>query len=261
MKEDNERPKLKITPVDEVEHPRSWAVYGRSGTGKTTFAATFPKPLLLLDVQDQGTRSITDVKGVDVATISHWDQFEEVFDMLNVRRPKYKSVVIDTMTQAQLLSINRILENMRRPQVTQVDWGTLTLQQWGAVGAQVKELITLWRNLPIEVCFIAQERTFNFNAEDDAEHTLAPEVGASLSPLTAQHLNASVEVIANTYIKMHRRTDKNDRTVYHMTHSMRLGPNPVYITKARKPIGIELPPDIDNPTHQIVVDIIEGRLE
>src|SRR5215831_92457 len=75
-------PRFEIIPVDKLEHSRSWAIYGRSGTGKTTFAASFPKPLLLLDVQDKGTRSITDVKGIDVAQITHWDQFEQVHDML-----------------------------------------------------------------------------------------------------------------------------------------------------------------------------------
>jgi len=253
-------PRFEIIPVDKLEHSRSWAIYGRSGTGKTTFAASFPKPLLLLDVQDKGTRSITDVKGIDVAQITHWDQFEQVHDMLRGKH-KYKSVVIDTLTQAQLLSVNRILQNARRPAVVQVDWGTLTRQQWVAVGSQVKELISLWRNLPLEVCFVAQERNFTFDDDSNSDNQLMPEVGAALTPATAGHLNACVEIIANCFIKTHKRTDEKKRTTVRMTHSMRLGPNPIYTTKVRKPIAIELPSEVDNPTHDIVVDIIEGRTE
>jgi hypothetical protein len=255
---------LRIVPVSKIKHPRSWAIYGRSGSGKTTFAASFPKPILFLDVNDRGTRSIADVEGIDVAQITHWDQFEQARDMLLASNNKYQTAVIDTMTQAQLLAVNLILSRARKPAIVQVEWGSLTMQQWAAVGAQVKELITLWRNLPIEVCFIAQERTFNMdqdsgNSNDSAQ--LLPEVGAALSPQTAAHLNASVEVIANTFIRLRRRTDTKKRTTVHTTHAMRLGPHPVYTTKARKPITIELPAEVDNPTHDIVVDIIEGRTE
>jgi hypothetical protein len=253
---------LRIIPVSKIEHPRSWAIYGRSGSGKTTFAASFPKPILFLDVNDRGTRSIADVEGIDVAQITHWDQFEQARDMLLASNNKYQTAVIDTMTQAQLLAVNLILSRARKPAIVQVEWGSLTMQQWAAVGAQVKELITLWRNLPLEVCFIAQERAFNMDQDNDSgSEQLMPEVGAALSPQTAAHLNACVEVIANTFIKLHRRTDEKKRKMIRTTHAMRLGPHPVYTTKARKPIAIELPAEVDNPTHDIVVDIIEGRTE
>jgi hypothetical protein len=40
---------------------------------------------------------------------------------------------------------------------------------------------------------------------------------------------------------------------------MRIGPNPVYTTKVRKPKAITLPDTIENPTYKDVIDIIEGR--
>lgn len=54
----------RIAPVALPASGMKMNVYGRSGTGKTTFACTFPKPLLLVGTED-GTRSVYTVKGVD----------------------------------------------------------------------------------------------------------------------------------------------------------------------------------------------------
>ena len=50
-----ERSTFPVRPVSEIKAPRSWAIYGRSGSGKTTFSSTFPGPTLLLDIDDRGT--------------------------------------------------------------------------------------------------------------------------------------------------------------------------------------------------------------
>lgn len=58
---------------------RSYVFYGRSGTGKTTAASTFPKPMLLLDAKDRGTDSISDVPGIDVLDVQTYDEFETAY--------------------------------------------------------------------------------------------------------------------------------------------------------------------------------------
>src|SRR5262252_697284 len=70
-----------IKPVT-YEGTRSFVLYGRSGTGKTTLAATFPKPILLLDVSDRGTDSIADVAKVDRTEVTDWDMFEHDYHWL-----------------------------------------------------------------------------------------------------------------------------------------------------------------------------------
>ena len=248
---------LKITPVTDLQLTRSWAIYGRSGTGKTTFASTFPKPLLLLDIEDHGTDSIADIADIDIAPITRWNEFEDVYDMLIAKTNKYKTVVWDTITQAQLLGANHILAKKRKPQVVQIDWGTMTMQDWGDLGALMKEQITLYRNLPLEVVFLAQERVTTNEGDDN--NVLLPEVGPALSPAIASHLNACVSIIASTFIKRRRRKQNNKTVEVDPVYSMRIGPNPIYTTKVRKPRPVQLPNDLEDPSYDDVLEIIRGQ--
>jgi len=88
---------------------------------------------------------------------------------------------------------------------------------------------------------------------------LAPEVGPALSPAIASHLNASVSIIASTYIKRRRRKVNNKTVEVEPIYSMRIGPNPTYVTKVRKPRPVVLPHDIDDPTYTDVIEIIRGE--
>ena len=38
---------LEIKKVSDIKIPKTFLFYGKSGTGKTTLAGTFPKPLIL----------------------------------------------------------------------------------------------------------------------------------------------------------------------------------------------------------------------
>ncbi len=257
-----DRRRLRVIPINKLERERSWAVYGKSGTGKTTFASTFPKPMLLLDIMDQGTESIKDIKDIDVAELTGWDDMEAVFDLLEDPKCKYQTVVLDTCTQLQLLAANEVLRRKRKPIVEELRWGTLTRQDYGDLAAMMKSMITRFRNLPYEVVFIAQERVNNVEEAEDSDNVLTPEIGAALSPSVASHLNASVSVIANTFIRgKHKAIGKDPKAKkvqIETIHSMRIGPHPIYVTKVRKPKSITIPGVIDNPTYQDVVGIIES---
>lgn len=247
---------LKVTPASELQQTRPWAIYGRSGTGKTTFASTFPKPILLLDIEDHGTGSIADIKDIDVAQLTRWSEFETVYDTITARSNKYKTVVFDTITQMQLIGANHILAKKRKPTVVQIDWGTMTIGDWGDLGAMMKEQITLFRNLPLDVVFLAQERITTNDSDDGV--VLAPEIGPQLSPAIASHLNASVDIIVSTFIKRRRRKQNNKTVEIEPIYSMRIGPSPVYVTKVRKPRPVVLPHEIDDPTYADVLEIIRG---
>lgn len=256
-------------PVAEVKYHGSTALYGRSGSGKSTLASTWPKPILYLNIKDNGTDSIADVEDVDVKDIETADDLKEVIlwcaKQANRDKLVYKTVVLDTMTQLQGILINEMGVNKKLSAKGKRagDFGTLTKQDWGQIAGDLKAVIMDIRNLPVESVFIAQERVFNLgDEEDDGADQLMPEVGARLMPSVNSDLMASVSVIGNCFIRLKSEKTKVDgKTVktLHKLYCLRVGPNEVYTTKIRKPKGIVAPDFIVDPTFRKIRDVMKGK--
>lgn len=260
--------KLEVSDIDDdADDPQSTALYGRSGSGKTTLSATWPTPILYLDVQDRGARSISDVKGIKKRRIKTFADFEETYWWLKENPTEYVTVVIDTVTQLQRIVVEEHHKGKRKrggPDKGAGDWGSMTKGDWGAVAALMKEWIINYRDLVdegMEVVFIAQDRTFNFDDDDDAdpEDGLAPEVGPALSPAVAKLLNASVDIIGNTFIRERTIKGKPGKpSRKEIEYCLRVGPNSVYVTKVRKPKSIEAPSVLVDPDYDSIMAIVEG---
>jgi AAA domain len=253
-----------VRSVANIKRPRSWCFYGRSGSGKTTLSSTFPHPILLLDVRDRGTDSITD-RDVDVKEIESIEDLEDAFYFLKKNPKRYKTIVIDTVTQLQQLFMEVVTEASRKRSSVGA-WGSLSQRQYGDVAAMMKEWGLNYRNLTdsgMEVVFIAQERTSIIEDDGrDNDNMIVPEVGPQIMPSIASFLNANVSVIGNTFIRVKRTkvkrgnktTEKEDAQ-----YCLRVGPNPIYTTKLRKPRDIEVPLFIENPTYEDIISVIKGE--
>lgn len=256
----------RIQKVQDIERTASYAIYGRAGSGKTTFASSFPKPLLLLDIKDRGTDSIIDVKGVDVIEIEDLDDIEDIYYMLRENKQKYKTVVFDTVTEMQKIVMKHVVmsksKNKRKVDEDRIgDWGTMARKDWGEVAGIMNKWITDFRDLNMEVVFLAQERTKGTGDEDDDDNQITPEVGPAVMPSIATTLNAAVNVIGNTFIAMKKKTivkgakkTQKEEPVYRL----RIGPNPIYATKFRKPKSAEMPPYLEDAVFEDIQDLKKG---
>ena len=136
-----------------------------------------------------------------------------------------------------------------------------------SVASDLKSLIIDFRDLPMEVVFIAQDKTFTFDEEEDASsaEVLTPEVGPQLMPSVVKQLNASVSTIGNTFIRVKHIKKKDEkgkiRLIEKKQYCLRLGPNPVYVTKIRSPRKNVAPDYIVDPSYQDVMDVINGDAE
>lgn len=255
----------KIKPVSALPLELKVVCYGRAGSGKTTFACTFPKPLLIIDASEQGTDSVLDVKDVDVLRLSNWEDLTDAYWYVK-KSKKYKTVVIDTVSNCQDFAIKHVLEENSKSDEEVGGWGTMTRKEWGKVSTLMKTELLNFRDLPgINVVFIAHDRIFG-GAEDEenTDGAITPEVGPRLMPSVASTLNAAVGVIGNMFVREHVRElkiGKKTKIKRSVQYCLRVGPHAYYTTKLRKPKQIAAPAFIVDPTYDKVVDTMSGKSE
>jgi hypothetical protein len=119
-------------------------------------------------------------------------------------------------------------------------------REWGKVGELMRTVILNFRNLPMNVVFLAQERR-GFTDDDDED---APEVFPEVSPSVRTTLTASVDIIGRVFIKevVTKKGGKKGKPV--PSYRMLIGPSERYVTKDRSESGlpqvISLPNSTDN---------------
>lgn len=237
----------RIKPVSEMTTGLSALLYGRSGTGKTTLSSTFPKPMLLLDVNEKGTDSISDIEGIDVLTVEAWSDFEDVYWW--IKDQKYKTVVVDAISSLQDFALKKVGGE-----------GPISKRTWGEASSLMKTWIVNYRDLidhNINVVFLAHDRTTEAQETEDGE--MLPSVGPRVMPSVASVLTASVQLIGNTFIKEEinrKKLGKLERTV---DYCLRIGPHAFYETKIRQPKSVEAPAIVKDPTYQKLHSLIHGE--
>lgn len=250
-KPSSNKPPIPFTPVGMLPEVLSVLAWGRPGTGKTTFGATFPGPILLLDIREKGTDSVSNVKGLKVGSIEEWSQFEEVYWYLAKGEHDFKTVIIDQVSQLQDLAMaqaKKELGETRDPR-----------KIFGEAGSLMKTWLLNYRDLNelgIHVVFLAHDRVSKAD-EGAGDDQLEPEVGPRVMPSVASFLNGLVKIIGNTYIN-EAFSIVNKRKVRSVEYGMRLGPHAYYTTKVRSPVGIASPESIVNPTFEKLLAIMRG---
>jgi len=242
----------KIRPIGEVPSFITMLCYGKAGTGKTAFAASFPKPLLLIDIREKGHETVAKVPGIDLLQIEDWEELEEAYWMLDAGT-KYASVVIDQVTQMQQLGMNKL-----RSDKGMEPGDTMSQRTWGELSGLMQTWLYNFRELysrEYHICFNAHERLKQTDGEEDDR--IDPSVGANMMPSVASFLNGAVSVIGNTFIREHINKESKERTVQ---YCMRVGAHAYYAAKIRRPIDAGPIPDVlVNPTFDKILKISKGE--
>ena len=121
-------------------------VYGKSGTGKTTFGCTFPNPYVF-DF-DNGMLSQRG-KNVEYDVFDNYGAFEAKLQALE-RECKYDTLVFDSVTTLQKYLMKHLLVLNRRKEPT--------LHEWGRLIDGLSELFMRIGKLPVHVVVTAHEQ-------------------------------------------------------------------------------------------------------
>jgi phage nucleotide-binding protein len=220
-----ERIKKRIVPVADAEPHLKVLVYARNGQGKTRFAATAPK-CLLIDIDEKGTRSVKNYKGVDVLPVRTWNDIVYAYWFLKAGNHDYESVVLDTITGMQNVCMKHVLKEAEDRDPGK-DPKVASMREWGKLAQLMKEQLLNFRNLPLHVIFTAQERQVDIEDEERTERV------PDLSPGTRATATACVDIIGRIYQKEVRKAGSKGKEVAVWETRMLVGPHDEYTTKDR----------------------------
>lgn len=258
----------RIKPLGLEDDKLRVNVYGRSATGKTTFWATFPGPLLAIVCsggQRPGElRSINTPEHRRKIRQVMIEQSTEVQELACYAADnRLATVVLDHASGLQDLVLKEVLGLEKIP--TSLSWGMATQQQYGQVAVQVKEHLRSLLSLPCNVVVVAQEREFNNEADSDL---IMPYVASALTPSITGWLNPACDFIVQTFKRQRiqikdakiggKKVEITQRTKG-VDYCLRVGPDSVYTTKFRIPKGCNLPDVIVDPTYDKLVELIQGK--
>lgn len=159
-----------VKPVGEMPDGKLVVVYGRSGSGKTWFGGTFPKPLLILKVGDDGGNTVKRVKDVYVKDIDKPSDLSDALDTL-MTDDEYKTVFVDTFSfLVTEWKKDNIIDKKKK----------MTQQSWGDLLTDTEELIRKAHKLSKDkwVVLSCHEVTDSIEGLEDE---LLPDVRASVS--------------------------------------------------------------------------------
>ena len=227
-------------------------IYGPSGTGKTTLAASAcssPETHgLLVDMGEQGTASVIDNKYLDVIKIDNLQQINKLLIALR-QENKYKTIIFDSM---QTL-IQMVVYNVRNiKDFAFVAEKSLKQNEWGQISYYMCNFITEVNNMSKSsnknVIYICDER--------EAE-------ASGGGPLFVPNLMGSVEkslvgrsdCVVYTFIKK-EQTGVGDNKIVKNIFCADIGPSPNRVSKIRKPKSIVVDSLIVDPTWDKLMDII-----
>jgi hypothetical protein len=241
-------------------------IYGQSGTGKTRFWSSFPKPILALICSGgQETRSIVDVPDIEEMELLTPLDINDVCELQNAEKT-YKTIVLDHASAFQDLILTKLLGIDTLP--AQMTWGVATREQWGQVSIQFKEYVRNLLKLHCNVVIVAQERVFNGSDEGSDTGIIKPTVASALSPSIKDWLNPNVDYVCQTFIrqkieentiKIGTKEKKTKSVVEGVEYCLRTAPSPVFASKFRAVLGTEIPDCIVNPTYAKLMSLISGK--
>ena len=239
-------------PIDGV-----FVIYGDSGSGKTELASTFPKtkekPMLILDILDGGTGSISvgNRDNIQVVNIDTFQELDEVLtdvengvtiDASGAKVPvEFSTIVIDSATQLEFLLKKYVMESAGKDQ--------MNLNLWGQAKNGHDQIWNLCKYLHkktgsniVVICLpkeVQDEKDPSFN-----------KVIPNLMNSAAYGLCAKASFVWYTKVEKESVVDPKTQEVKEEKKFFTyIDAHPYLLTKCRKPKEVQIPEKVQNLTY------------
>ena len=238
----------KAVSIEKLGQRNLWVIWGKSGTGKTALGATFPKPMLYIQVGDDGSNTIADTEGVMAVRAESLADLKDTAQGLMTDK-KYKTIFVDTfsMITNEWIDKNATQKNKK-----------MTQQMWGEIKIDSEELIKIFHKLALSHIVVLSCHESNDSIEG-MEDEILPDIRPSVTKGARTYLEGMANYgIHTTKLKktiIRKKTGQEKEVVRYAVH---IGANPYYWTKLQINPGIQVPDIVINPTYDKLMGIIQG---
>lgn len=234
--------------ISELGQRNLWVLWGKSGSGKTHFISTLPKPLLYIQIGDDGSNTIAGVEGIKAIRAETIDRLKSIGEELK-KDKTYKSVAVDTFSMLTNVWIDANATQKKKK---------MTMQMWGDLKIETEELIKIFHQVASNHIVALSCHEANDTIEG-MEDEIIPDFG----PNTTKGSRVYLQGMANYgihFTKLQKTTVDKDtgeekEIVRYAAH---LGANPYYWTKFQIDDTIKVPSTLVNPSYSRIINIIKG---
>lgn len=234
--------------IKDLGQRNLWVLWGKSGSGKTHFISTMPKPLLYVQIGDDGSNTIAGVEGISAIRAGTIDRLKLIGRELQ-KDETYTTVAVDTFSMLTniWIDVNATQKGKR-----------MTQQMWGDLKTETEEIIKIYHE-------VAKNHIVALSCHEAADviEGMDDEILPDFSPNTTKGARVYIQGMANYGIhttKIARNiTDKTSGEVKEVVkYAAHLGPNPYYWTKFQVSDSIKIPDIMVNPSYPKIMKLIKG---
>lgn len=232
--------------MDEASQDRlKLLLHGRSGTGKTTLAATIAElgPVLYVDLPGEyGVKSVVGMTGSE--NIDRWrptsvEQLDDVFWKLQTEPHNYNAIIVESLSALQKMFLRYLLghSETKVQQVTR-NPKQADMRTWGRLLELMTDFTIFWYGLasaendrPVHVIMTSQTKPVE---EGEGDSRRVVEIGPDVSKGSRSIVQATPDFIGYCH---HERIESDDLTVPDRFQPVvRFGPHDLFVTKFRQSI-------------------------
>lgn len=189
---------LQIQRVRETTPYCNMLVYGEPGSGKTTLAGSADavpemRKVLFVDVEG-GTLSLrTRYPEVEMVRVKSWQDMQSVYNELYVGNHGFSTIVVDSLTECQKMSMDKILKAKVDEYEEPSD--VPGIREWSINIEQIRKFVRMFRDLPVNTIFTALSKS------DKNMKTGAIKRKPSLSGKVADEVAGFLDIVTYLYMK------------------------------------------------------------